>query len=126
MFSLKKIPSLKQRMGIWNFLLGFTAMFATTSAFAMTGSSFPLSTFFCDIASALQSNWAPGIILICIIVEGFLFLIVKKGIMQMLMMTVLAATVIFGAASLLNLIKPGARCVGTKAVTSLSVPSNLG
>lgn len=70
----------------------------------------PMGDFFCQVAGAMQSQWAPGIILICIIVEAFLFLVVKKGILQMLMVVVLAATLALGAGSFLRMIKPNAAC----------------
>lgn len=95
--------------------LTIASMTISSAASAATGlgGSFPLSDFFCKVALALQSQWAPGIIIICIIVEGLIYLVAKKGVMQQLMTIVLAATIIFGAARLLGLIKPGAACVST-------------
>lgn len=91
-----------------------TMVLASTSAHASTGlAGFPLSDFFCKVALALQSQWAPGIIIICIIIEGLIYLATKKGVLQQLMTIVLAATIIFGAAKLLGLIKPGAACLST-------------
>lgn len=70
----------------------------------------PMGDVFCNVASAMQSQWAPGIILIVIIVEAFLFLVVKKGVMQMLMVVLLAATLALSAGKFLNFIKPNAGC----------------
>lgn len=90
--------------------LGVVMLLMSTSASAALSTNFPLSDFFCKIAAAVQSKWAPGIILIILIAEGILYLVSKKGVMQNMMIVVIAATLIFSAAKFLNLISPGASC----------------
>jgi hypothetical protein len=94
-------------------LVGLTNVlaFVSTRALAQTaGFQLPMGDVFCSVASAMQSQWAPGIILIVIIVEAFLFLVVKNGVMQMLMVVLLAATLALGAGKFLHLISPNAGC----------------
>lgn len=74
------------------------------------GIQLPMGKFFCDVAGAMQSQWAPGIILIVIIVEAFLFLVVKKGVLQMLMVVLLAATLALSAGKFLKIISPNHSC----------------
>ncbi|MFC3110198.1 TrbC/VirB2 family protein [Undibacterium arcticum] len=84
-------------------LMGLAIATAATQAHA-DGFRLPMADTFCSIASAVQSQWGPGIILICIVVEGVLFLVVKKGILQQLMVVIIAATLILSAGSVLHLI----------------------
>lgn len=109
--NMKQLAAKLKHPKIW---LASIWLFSTN---AMAAISLPMGAFFCDVASALQSQWAPGIIMIMIIVEGFLFMVVKKGILQMLMVTVMAATIIFGAAKFLNMIQPNAGCAATASVS---------
>jgi type IV secretory pathway VirB2 component (pilin) len=97
--------------------IGFAFAATMFSTCAMAAINLPMGTFFCEIASALQSQWAPGIIMIMIIVEGFLFMVVKKGVLQMLMVTVIAATIIFSAAKFLNMIQPNSGCAATASIS---------
>lgn len=88
-------------------LLAYSGHVAAQSA---GGINLPMGDVFCKVAAAMQSQWAPGIILIVIIVEAFLFLVVKKGVLQMLMVVLLAATLALSAGKFLNFIKPNAGC----------------
>jgi len=96
------------------FMLALMVM--SLSAFAQGGGDdmglgdMRVNKIFCSVAGVLQSKWAPGILLIVIVIEGILYVVAKKGILEKLMIVVLAATVIFGAATVLKIIAPSASC----------------
>jgi hypothetical protein len=89
--------------------IGMTLALLSTQTLAQEF-QLPMSGFFCKVALAMQSQWAPGILLICIIVEAFLFLVVKKGILQTMMVIVLAGTLALSGGKFLGMITPGASC----------------
>lgn len=77
----------------------------------------PMSTTFCNIAQAMQSQWAPGVTLIVIIVEGFLLYMAKKGVMEKVLWLAICATIVFFASSWLGFLTNGNVGVGCAGVT---------
>lgn len=104
------------------YLLVFAgSAFAQSNDLAVT---LPASKFLCDLVGALQSQWAGPILIIALIIEGMLFMYVKKGILQNLLYLIVAVTVIFGAAKILRMAGGSTSCASTIAMVEYT-PSQM-
>jgi type IV secretory pathway VirB2 component (pilin) len=70
----------------------------------------PGSSLFCDLATALRSQWAPGIFLLILVLEGILYYFSPKGAMSKILVFVVSAGVVFGASTYLGYIGVSTTC----------------
>lgn len=73
----------------------------------------PGGAFFCDLASALRSQWAPGVFMLILVFEGIMYYFSPKGAMSKIFIFVVSAGVVFGAATYLGYVGVPQSCGAT-------------